>query len=195
VLPGAPVALSLRIPEKAIEGEATLNGRPLALGWVVLVPDPENPAENLVGRVRDGRFTVPAPARGDEAYATLIPERDPLPWPRFERGEALPAQIPDFNGAIRRRFLPVHHVAHDFVLEVSPRFLEMNPGAEIEFPHWDAGPGGYRKTTRKEPLKTAPFRLDLLPPGRFSLRVTGRTGSRLWTDIEMDQDRRIVLPE
>jgi hypothetical protein len=81
-----------------------------------------------------------------------------------------------------RRFLSVHHVAHDFVLEVSPRFLEMNPGAEIEFPHWEAGPGGYRKADRKEPLRAAPFRLDLLPPGRFSLRVTGRTGSRLWTD-------------
>jgi hypothetical protein len=195
VAPGLPASLSLRIPEKAIEGEATLNGRPLAIGWVILVPDPENPAENLVGRVRDGRFTVPAPARGDVPYATLIPERDPLPWPRFERGEALPAQIPDFNGALRRRFLPVHHTAHDFVLEVSPRFLEMNPEAEIEFPHWDAGPDGFRKTTRKETLKATSFRLDLLPPGRFSLRVTGRTGSRLRTEIEMDQDRRIVLPD
>jgi hypothetical protein len=193
--PGTTSSLVLRIAARPVEGEAFLNGAPLALGWIVLVPDPSAPGDAFAGRVRDGRFTVPVPARGDAAWAALVPERDPLPWPRFDRGECLPVAIPEWRNVLRKGFLSIRYFAHDFVLEVSPRFLGEHPDAEIEFPHHLGNPGGFRKVLRKEPLDRSPFRLDLLPPGRFGFKVTWRGGSRLVPEFDFSRDVRIVLPD
>src|SRR6185503_5556943 len=174
VAPGAPARLALRVDDRFVPGEATLNGEPLARGWVLLVADPGQPAGLTAGRVRRGRFVVPVPLRAESAHAALIPEEDPLPAPDFYRGEALPQEIPDFRAQLRRRFLTVHYRAHDLTIQIPQDMLSRSPDLEIEFPHYLWSLGGYRRELAREPVGRTPFRLQLLPEGTFSLRLSGR---------------------
>ena len=133
------------------------------------------------------------PLRAENAYAALIPERDPLSAPDFYRGEALPQEIPDFRTQLRRKFLSVHYRAHDLTINVPEALLARSPDLEIEFPHYSWSLGGYRRELAREPIRRTPFRLRLLPEGTFSLRLSGRGSSRLFQSLELRQDLTLTI--
>jgi hypothetical protein len=191
--PGIAAVLRLRVSARLVAGEAFFNGQPLQSGWIILLADPGKPGEVEFARVRRGRFLVPVPVRAETAFAALIPKRNPLPTPDFHRGEALPVEVRDARSALRRGFLSVEYTAYDLVLDIPDDFLARNSGAWVEFPHYTWGLGGYRKEVLREPLERAPFKLSLLPAGHFSLKVSGRGNTRLYPDIELNQDVRLSL--
>ncbi len=193
VAPGVPAALSLRIHDRILPGEAFLNQELLNRGWLILILCSGNAVEIAIGRVRDGSFQVAVPLRMERAHGSLIPERKPALSPSFYRGECLPREIEDFRGALRRRFLSFHYEAHDLTVELPAGYIRNSPDAEIEFPHYLWSSGSYRKEKRSEPLQRSPYSLQLIPPGPFSLRISGRGGTFIFPTIEINQDTTLSL--
>jgi hypothetical protein len=194
VRPGEDAQLALRIDDTFLEGRAQFNGAELDVGWVLLTSTPGDMSKLRVGRVRDGKFLVPAPRLADRAYVALIPERTPVPFANFERGEALPNPVESYRNVLRSKFLEVDYYAYDLTVELPAGIAERHSDLEVEFPHFDVERrGALRSKMRSEPLQSSTLRLFLLQPGTFSLRVSSRDGPRYIQNFEIYRDLTIAL--
>lgn len=196
VEPGVEARLVLQVDDHFLTGRARFNGVELERGWVLLTPDPGDQSTLRTGRVRDGSFVVPLPRSADRAFVSLIPERTPLPMANFERGEALPREVENFRQVVKDAYLEVDYFAYDLTVEFPAGIAENHPDLEAHFPHFEFGRRGeLRVDTRREELRSSTFRLFLLRPGPFSLRVSSSDGLRYLQNFELRRDLSVSVSD
>ena len=193
VYPGSNSRLALRITDPFLTGEALFNGKKLRRGWVLLSDNPEDPNASTIGRVIDGHFELPFSSRSSDVHVCLIPQIEPLPMPNFFRGEILPKIYPRFRLDTNKKFLHIHYQAYNFTYQLPSSIYQKHPDLEIEYPHYIWGRSGYQKELRREPLNSNIFKLNMIPPGRFNLRIISSDGYRHINRVDVYGDTHITL--
>ncbi len=191
--PGTAGTLRLRIDEVFCTGDAVFNGQPLERGWVLISDAPDDPAATLVGRVIDGAFEAPAPARAANAFVALVPEWEPVPEPNHFRGELLPVAYPRYRFDVRKRHLSVRYNAYNLTYELPRSVVARYRDIEVQFPHYVWDGSGFRSEWRAERLEGHVLRLSLVQPGSLGLRFTSPDGYRHFNQVAISGDTVIRL--
>ncbi len=177
VEPGTITRLTLLLEGRELRGKASLNGRLVAAGWVLLTDSPGVSGSTRVGRVIDGRFLMIDPPRSVLVYGAVIPERKPQPLQDIPRGEALPVRVRGYLAALRNGFLAFAYTGHNLRLKFTGDFLARYPGAYLTFPHYEWRDGRFSTYKDREPITGPLVRFDLLPPGVHNFTVRSERGA------------------
>ncbi len=177
VSPGRVVPIALRLEGQTLQGEATLNGKPVERGWILLTDDPGRSGGTRVGRIRDGRFVMLDPPASMEAHAAVIPEGMPQALQNIARGEALPSPVKGYRSALRGGFLSFDYAAHDLTIRLRDDFLARHPGAVLSLDYQEWCRTRFEPYAAEELIETPIVRLRLLSPGQHRIAVRSAKGT------------------
>jgi hypothetical protein len=181
VEPGAVTSLQLLLDGRELRGKASLNGRLVQTGWMLLSEEPGISAGTRVGRITNGRFLMIDPPRAVKVYGAVIPDSKPQALQNIARGEALPARIHGYTASLRNSFLNFAYSGSSLNLKFSDHFLTRYPGAYLSFPHYEWSNGRFVSYKDREEITSSFVRFRLLPPGIHTFTVRNERGALLVT--------------
>ncbi len=186
---GSRANLNLRLDLKLISGVATYNNQRLAKGWVILSSDPNDPDASQVGRVINGRFTIPAPTRTRRAYISLVKEHPNARLPRHVIGESAFKPIKDWRGVLSSGEVYARAEGHNLKINLGKQYTDPDSETEIELKHyyWDSR-GNLKTEYQYIPIEGTPFELRDIKPGHFKFTIRKKGGATRTGQIDLEED-------
>ncbi len=115
--PGNVRNLVLEVDVTALRGAVTFNGESLDQGWVIFTDDPSDPSRNTLARVNEGRYAGAIPAGSRQLFATVVPERDPMPAVDLNTGQGVPIELNHRD--VARGRVSISYEAYDLTVVVT----------------------------------------------------------------------------